>query len=295
MIQKRPQGLHRPRSTLLTGSTASREPSVTNGGSRSRSRDSSAPSAPNTARRMAPSVTRIIEGSVANSRSSGQEASSRTVSSSMIFSYAASRRPWNGGTSSLRCLRWSAPVSANSEPGPSTRPRLGSRLSTSSGPAVKSCLTCAGSLITTAPPKIGTLMVKASPYRSRSRRSPRSGRVSAETPCARRGADGPGGSVTAVISDNTFPAWYAAVPRQRYAVVPFDSRPPDERYSVSPVTTVRLRRDEESRADAERFRRRLLDALAASIAEKGYQNTTIADIVRGARTSRRTFYENFPS
>jgi len=64
---------------------------------------------------------------------------------------------------------------------------------------------------------------------------------------------------------------------------------------VSPVTTVRLRRDEESRADAERFRRRLLDALAASIAEKGYQNTTIADIVRGARTSRRTFYENFPS
>jgi AcrR family transcriptional regulator len=41
------------------------------------------------------------------------------------------------------------------------------------------------------------------------------------------------------------------------------------------------------------FRRRLLDGLAASIAEKGYRNTTVADIVRRARTSRRTFYEHF--
>lgn len=41
------------------------------------------------------------------------------------------------------------------------------------------------------------------------------------------------------------------------------------------------------------FQRRLLDALAASIAEKGYANTTVADIVRRARTSRRTFYEYF--
>ncbi|HZP54769.1 MAG TPA: TetR/AcrR family transcriptional regulator [Actinocrinis sp.] len=42
-----------------------------------------------------------------------------------------------------------------------------------------------------------------------------------------------------------------------------------------------------------RFRRRLLDALAASIADKGYRATTVADIVRRARTSRRTFYEHF--
>jgi AcrR family transcriptional regulator len=41
------------------------------------------------------------------------------------------------------------------------------------------------------------------------------------------------------------------------------------------------------------FRRRLLDALAASIDDKGYANTTVADIVRRARTSRRTFYEYF--
>lgn len=41
------------------------------------------------------------------------------------------------------------------------------------------------------------------------------------------------------------------------------------------------------------FRRRLLAALCASIAEKGYRATTVADIVRGARTSRRTFYEHF--
>ncbi|WP_249715085.1 TetR/AcrR family transcriptional regulator [Rhizomonospora bruguierae] len=45
--------------------------------------------------------------------------------------------------------------------------------------------------------------------------------------------------------------------------------------------------------DAGAFRRRLLDGLAASIAETGYRNTTVADIVRRARTSRRTFYEHF--
>ena len=43
------------------------------------------------------------------------------------------------------------------------------------------------------------------------------------------------------------------------------------------------------------FRRRLLDGLAASIAERGYRETTVADIVRAAHTSKRTFYEHFPS
>jgi AcrR family transcriptional regulator len=43
------------------------------------------------------------------------------------------------------------------------------------------------------------------------------------------------------------------------------------------------------------FRQRLLDALAASIVEDGYRDTTVADIVRRARTSRRTFYEHFAS
>ncbi len=41
------------------------------------------------------------------------------------------------------------------------------------------------------------------------------------------------------------------------------------------------------------FRQRLLDGLAESIIEDGYRNTTVADIVRRARTSRRTFYEHF--
>ncbi|PRC48640.1 TetR/AcrR family transcriptional regulator, partial [Mycobacterium sp. ITM-2017-0098] len=40
---------------------------------------------------------------------------------------------------------------------------------------------------------------------------------------------------------------------------------------------------------------RLLDGLAASIVERGYRETTVADIVRQARTSKRTFYEQFPS
>jgi AcrR family transcriptional regulator len=43
------------------------------------------------------------------------------------------------------------------------------------------------------------------------------------------------------------------------------------------------------------FRSRLLDAMIESIVEDGYQNTTVADIVRRAKTSRRTFYEHFAS
>ncbi len=45
---------------------------------------------------------------------------------------------------------------------------------------------------------------------------------------------------------------------------------------------------------AQDFRRRLLDGLQASIEERGYRDTTVADIVRHARTSKRTFYDHFP-
>jgi AcrR family transcriptional regulator len=41
------------------------------------------------------------------------------------------------------------------------------------------------------------------------------------------------------------------------------------------------------------FRVRLLDGLAASIEERGYRETTVADIVRHAKTSKRTFYDQF--
>jgi AcrR family transcriptional regulator len=40
-------------------------------------------------------------------------------------------------------------------------------------------------------------------------------------------------------------------------------------------------------------RERLIDAMAQSIQTKGYRETTVADVVRIARTSRRTFYEHF--
>lgn len=38
---------------------------------------------------------------------------------------------------------------------------------------------------------------------------------------------------------------------------------------------------------------RLMEGLAAAVAERGYGATTIADIVRHARVSKRTFYEHF--
>ncbi|WP_245568512.1 TetR/AcrR family transcriptional regulator [Nocardia concava] len=41
------------------------------------------------------------------------------------------------------------------------------------------------------------------------------------------------------------------------------------------------------------YRRRLLDAMADAVRERGYKDATVADVVRIARTSRRTFYEHF--
>ena len=48
-------------------------------------------------------------------------------------------------------------------------------------------------------------------------------------------------------------------------------------------------------AEHAEFRRRLLDGMATAIAERGFRESTIADVVRHARTSRRTFYEHFAS
>lgn len=45
--------------------------------------------------------------------------------------------------------------------------------------------------------------------------------------------------------------------------------------------------------DATAHRQRLFDGMARSVAAKGYGASTIADIVREASVSRRTFYEHF--
>jgi AcrR family transcriptional regulator len=47
--------------------------------------------------------------------------------------------------------------------------------------------------------------------------------------------------------------------------------------------------------DTDPFRLRLLEGLATSIGERGYRASTVADIVRNARTSKRTFYDRFSS
>ncbi|HEY2320456.1 MAG TPA: TetR/AcrR family transcriptional regulator [Solirubrobacteraceae bacterium] len=52
-------------------------------------------------------------------------------------------------------------------------------------------------------------------------------------------------------------------------------------------------RDEVLTAEPAGHRERLIAAMAASIEEKGYRDTTVADVVRLARTSRRNFYEHF--
>ncbi|OBB91363.1 TetR/AcrR family transcriptional regulator [Mycobacterium sp. 852002-40037_SCH5390672] len=51
--------------------------------------------------------------------------------------------------------------------------------------------------------------------------------------------------------------------------------------------------DDAAPGDPDPFRQRLLDGLAASIGERGYRASTVADVVRYARTSKRTFYDHF--
>jgi len=51
----------------------------------------------------------------------------------------------------------------------------------------------------------------------------------------------------------------------------------------------------ESPVSESEHRSRLLQAMAACAADKGFANTTIADIVREAGVSKRTFYEHFGS
>lgn len=49
----------------------------------------------------------------------------------------------------------------------------------------------------------------------------------------------------------------------------------------------------ETADSASEHRRRLLTGMAHAVAAKGYADTTIADVVREAAVSRRTFYEHF--
>jgi AcrR family transcriptional regulator len=61
------------------------------------------------------------------------------------------------------------------------------------------------------------------------------------------------------------------------------------------LSTVATAVDDSRTAGAIAFRRRLLDGLADSITERGYRATTVADVVRSAKTSKRTFYDEFAS
>jgi len=50
---------------------------------------------------------------------------------------------------------------------------------------------------------------------------------------------------------------------------------------------------EQNETEVHEHRHRLLEGMAHAVAAKGYGDTTIADIVREASVSRRTFYEHF--
>jgi AcrR family transcriptional regulator len=56
-----------------------------------------------------------------------------------------------------------------------------------------------------------------------------------------------------------------------------------------PVLTIEQRATQDRRQN-----RRLLQGMAAAVAEQGYAATTISDVVRAARVSKSTFYSCFP-
>jgi AcrR family transcriptional regulator len=62
--------------------------------------------------------------------------------------------------------------------------------------------------------------------------------------------------------------------------------------TMADMTSATVLRDAEAGVS---YRERLIQGLAVSIKERGYRDTKIADIVRHARTSRRTFYAEFAS
>jgi AcrR family transcriptional regulator len=53
------------------------------------------------------------------------------------------------------------------------------------------------------------------------------------------------------------------------------------------------RKTDERTQEPEIHRLRLLEGFAKAVSERGYASTTIADIVKNARVSKRTFYEHF--
>lgn len=78
----------------------------------------------------------------------------------------------------------------------------------------------------------------------------------------------------------------------RYANVPDISRssptgPEDNALVTAPLT------QESPDVAASAHRQRLLAGMAAAIAQRPYSEVTVTDIVRLARTSRRTFYQHF--
>jgi AcrR family transcriptional regulator len=111
-----------------------------------------------------------------------------------------------------------------------------------------------------------------------------------------RGALAVGGSVmVASVIEHSALSWYCDVP----AVVLYGTA----RYQMSArvggteLATVAIAVNDAARnaSTVAPFRGRLLEGLARSIAERGYRATTVADVVRHAKTSKRTFYDEFAS
>jgi AcrR family transcriptional regulator len=81
----------------------------------------------------------------------------------------------------------------------------------------------------------------------------------------------------------------------RYVKVPAEYRPVCWYFQAVEGNTLKISSmlETETRSEVHEHRRRLLEGMARAVAAKGYGDTTIADIVREASVSRRTFYQHF--
>jgi AcrR family transcriptional regulator len=74
---------------------------------------------------------------------------------------------------------------------------------------------------------------------------------------------------------------------------PADQKKPSSKANVVPRILPRGRHKLDPQTVADSQRKRLLDAIIELVAEKGYPEATIGDIVARAGTAKRTFYDHF--
>ena len=144
------------------------------------------------------SVIRCSSGWAANTRSRGQLATARSVTSAIASPYSCMRSPWNGGSISRLRSRCDSRSSTKCVRVPATGPKASAFASPaciSSAGAVKSAFRSAGVVSITSVGSPARWIVKVGPWVSTCSWKNSSGRVRKRAVWTKDGLRGPGGGV----------------------------------------------------------------------------------------------------